>query len=850
MGEVYRARDPRLGRDVAIKVSAEQFSDRFEREARAIAALNHPHICTLHDVGPDYLVMELVDGPTLADRLAAGPLPLDESLRIAMQIARALQAAHDRGIVHRDLKPANIKITPDGAVKVLDFGLAKQADATMAYDPDRSPTIHPATRAGEIVGTAAYMSPEQARGQTVDKRADIWAFGVVLYEMVTGVRPFHGATVSDTLAAVLTSEPPWDRVPARIRPLVRRCLVKDPRHRLRDIADFDLALEAADGAAVTSEASLAPRASRRWLPWSVAALLLAALAPIAFVHLREQPRAAPPMRFQIPPTVALATAGNVALSPDGRHLAFQAVGADGVVRIWIRSLESLEVRPLAGSETAANAPPFFWSPDSRFVAFDAGGKLQKVNVAGGPAQPLCDLPATALGGSWNADGDIVIGSTRGGLLRVSEAGGRTAPVTAIDAARMEHAHLLPTFLPDGRHFVYLRVSRTAPESSGVYVGSIDAKPEAQSDARLLPYVNGLTYAPSTDGGFGRLLYVREGTLLAQPFDERRLALAGEAVPVAEQVGVYLDGAFVSASHTGVLVYRTSDPPFPITWFDRHGNMVGRVSEPGQYTSVALSPDGTRAIATRTHPRDRATADLWLFDLARGGSPVRFTFGDNGRADFPVWSPDGQHVAFKFGGPGNVGIYRRRVGDGPDVQQVMRPAMRGVITPNSWSPDGRYLVYTDTDAQSGWDLWLLQTDRSKTDGATVPLARSRFNEEQARFSPDGRWIAYVSNETGANEIYVRRFAETAAGAASGSVLVSKGGGTSPRWRRDGKELFYLAPDDRMMAVAVATGSTFQAGAPAPLFPTPPGTIVGDVTADGQRFLLVQSAATPFTVVLNW
>ena len=456
MGAVYRARDSRLGRDVAIKVSAERFSDRFEREARAIAALNHPNICTLHDVGPDYLVMELVDGPTLADRIRSSPIPIDEALTLARQIADALQAAHDRGIVHRDLKPANIKITSDGRVKVLDFGLAR-LDDVIESDPNSSPTQQPATRDGMVLGTAAYMAPEQARGQAVDKRADIWAFGVVLYEMLTGRRPFQGGSSSDTIAALLTTEPDWDHVPPAAQPLLRRCLTKDPKRRLRDVGDIDLLL---DVAPVTTTAG------RSWAPWVVAALLLATLGPVAFLHYRERPAVGEAIRFQIPQALTLAASGNIGLSPDGRHLAFLAAGDDGRIRVFVRTMDSLEVRALDGSEVAVHAPPFIWSPDSRFIAFDAGGVFKKLNIAGGPAQTLCEIAAPAIGGSWNRHGDIILGNVAGGLFRVSENGGPITPVTALDPARKEDSHVLPTFLPDGRHFVYLRVARSSPNSSG------------------------------------------------------------------------------------------------------------------------------------------------------------------------------------------------------------------------------------------------------------------------------------------------------------------------------------------------------------------------------------------------
>ena len=844
MGEVYRARDSRLGRDVAIKRSSERFSDRFEREARAIAALNHPHICTVHDVGPDYLVMELVEGPTLADRIRSAPIPIDEALTIARQIADALQAAHDRGIVHRDLKPANIKITPEGRVKVLDFGLAKLADV-IDSDPSSSPTEQPATRDGMILGTAAYMAPEQARGQAVDKRADIWAFGVVLYEMLTGRRPFQGTTSSDTIAALLTTEPSWDLVPPVTQPLLRRCLTKDPKRRLRDVGDIDLLLDAAP---VTTGAA------RSWVPWAVAALLLATLGPIALLHFRERPSVGDPVRFQISQALNLAASGNIGLSPDGRHLAFLAAGAEGRVRIFLRSMNSLEVRALEGSEMAVHAPPFVWSPDSRFIAFDAGGVLKKLNIAGGPAQTLCELALPAIGGSWNRRGDILLGNVSGGLFRVSENGGPITPVTALDPARKEDAHLLPTFLPDGRHFVYLRASRSSPNLGGSYIGTLDVAPEDQSTEKLLPYATGMTYVQASGAGPGRLLFVQEGNLIAQPFDAERRVIVGEGVTVAESVGVYLDGAFFSASSNNILVYRTADPEFPITWVDRQGNMAGRVSAPGRYSSVALSPLGTHAVAPLTNPRDSGNSDLWLFDLMRGGNPTRFTYFPALRADFPLWSFDGRQVLFRFPGSAGLSIFRK------DFESSQDPALvllnqTGLITPTSWSPDGRFIMYAHTAGPTLWDLFVvpLEGSRSEQDVRRVPFAPTRFNEEDGRFSPDGEWVAYVSNESGANEVYIRKFnrALTNDLASVGtSVVVSKGGGSSPRWRRDGKELLYLAPGGKMMSVAVTLGPELRAQAPVALFQGPGNVAFGDVTADGQRFLLVERGSAPFTVLLNW
>jgi serine/threonine protein kinase len=842
MGEVYRARDSRLGRDVAIKVSAEHFSDRFEREARAIAALNHPHICTLHDVGPNYLVMELVEGPTLADRIDRGPIAVDETLRIARQMADALATAHDKGIVHRDLKPANVKLTPSGAVKVLDFGLAQQTDAGSLDRADDSPTRLAQTRAGVIVGTIAYMSPEQARGLAVDKRADVWAFGVILFEMLTGARPFEGATVSDTLAAVLTREPDWSRIPATMRPLVQRCLTADPSRRLRDLGDLDLLLERAP--------SSGP-ARRPWLAWAAAALLLATLGPVAFLHLRERPGTPRPLRFQIPPTIELGGPGNFSLSPDGRYLAFFGLGADGITRLWIRAMDSLEVRALSGSEAAAPAvPPPFWSPDSRFVAFDAGGKLKKLDVSGGLPQVLCDLPGVGVGGSWNRNGDIIVGNTDGGVLHVRENGGTVSVITALDRSRNEEFHLLPSFLPDGRHFVYLRIAPSTPEKSGTYVGTLDAKPEEQSAQPLMPYVVGLTYAAAHDLVPDRLLFVREGTLMAQAFDAKRLTLSGNAVPVADRVGSFRDGAFFSTSLNDTLVYRSADADFQIGVFDRRGTPSGRLSEPAAFRATALSPDGSRAVASRTDPQDGSKADLWLFDLSGGGGTTRLTFG--GRlVEYPVWSPDGKHIAFTVN---NSALHQKLASGEGEEKELARSISAGLIRATGWSQDGRFLLYAVAEVSNTLiDLWVLPTDGRKP----VPFLQTRFIENHGRFSPDGHWVAYVSDQSGVMEVYVRAFAaDFSAGSAStgGSVLASRGGGTSPRWRGDGRELFYQAPDGKIMTVEVTAGPQFRGGTPVPLFQTPSGAIVGDVSADGKRFLLATpvgpSHSPPFTVVLNW
>jgi hypothetical protein len=457
-----------------------------------------------------------------------------------------------------------------------------------------------------------------------------------------------------------------------------------------------------------------------------------------------------------------------------------------------------------------------------------------------------------IGGSWNRHGDILMG-TPSGILRVHEAGGPATAVTTLDAGAKGDGHLLPAFLADGRHFIYLRVSRASPDNGGIHVGSLDVAPDKQSSTRILPYAPGLTYVPPIGGSPGRVLFVREGTLLAVPFDERQLAVVGETTPVAEQVGVYLDTAFFAASHTDVLAFRTADPPFQVTWFDRRGTPLQRVSEPAQYAGLALSPDGQRVVVSVTNPRDRAVADLYLLDFARGGSATRFTFGTNQRADFPVWSADGRSVAFRIGGPGSTRLYRKTLDASAPEQELLPGPQRGLVAPASLSPDGRHLLYAATSPATGWDLWVARLDGTemRDDAMRMPFAQTRFNEEQGRFSPDGRWIAYVSNETGLNEVYLRSFSEGSNTGAGGlSVLVSRGGGTSPTWRQDGKELYYLTPDDRLMSTTLLPGNDLRIGSPSVLFQSLPGALLGGATPDGERFLMVQTGAAPFTMVLNW
>ena len=878
MGEVYRARDAKLGRDVALKVLPEAFARdaermaRFQREAKVLASLNHPNIASIYgleDSGATHaLVMELVEGPTLADRIRSGPIPISEALPIAEQMCEALEYAHERGIVHRDLKPANVKVTNDDAVKVLDFGLAKalEGDAS-SIDIANSPTVsRMATQAGVLLGTAAYMSPEQAKGKQVDRRADIWAFGCVLYEMLTGKMAFRGESVTDTLAAVIKEEPDWSQLPAgtpiRVRVLLQRCLQKDPKQRLRDIGDarisLDEVLSGAPDASLAGVARIAAPLWRRPLPWALfAATLAIALAVLGWAYMRvinAPARTAELTRFQIPLTVNSAPGGgNFALSPDGRQLAFAVTGSDGVSRLWIRSLDSLEARPLLGSESP-EFPPFFWSFDSRYIAFDAGGKLKKIDVSGGGAETLCDLSCNAIGGSWNPDGVIIFGLNPGSLMRVSANGGPASPLTTLDSSRNETNHAYPSFLPDRRHFIYLRRSET-PESSGVYVGSLDARPEEQDSKRLLATDSGPAYVPSADPGFGQVLFIRDGTLMAQPFDARRLELSGEPVTVADQVGTLLDRGLFSASTNGVLVYKTGAGGVSqqLTWFDREGKVLGTAGEPGTYLTLALSPDGTRAAVGRF---DRNPA-LWLVDFSRGTS-TRFTFGpSSGRRG--IWSPDGSRIIFASAPSGVFDLYQKLASGVKDEELLLKSSENKY--PSSWSSDGHFLLYQVSDPKTTkTDLWVLPLGGDKK---PFPFLRTEFSSYDGQFSPDGRWVAYVSDESGRDEVYVRTFSPDSTAAASetgGKWLISPNGGSQPRWRRDGKELYYLAPDRKVMAVEIATNAVFQAGVPKALFQTPPPFAVTaylqlwDVTPDGKRFLFVgpveQTGQPPFTVVLNW
>jgi Tol biopolymer transport system component len=872
MGEVYRAHDPKLGRDVAIKVLPEAFARdaermaRFQREAKVLASLDHPNIASIYGLedsgGTRALVMQLVEGPTLADRIKAGPIPVDESVRIAKQIADALEYAHERGIVHRDLKPANVKVTNDDAVKVLDFGLAKALEGDpSSIDISTSPTIsRMATMQGVLLGTAAYMSPEQAKAKSVDRRADIWAFGCVLYEMLTGKQAFTGETVTDTLASIIKEEPDWKLLPAavpmRVRVLLQRCLQKDPKQRLRDVGDARISLDEILSGAPESAPALgvaaAPSVWHRALPWVLLGVTGIALAAVSWVHFRERPPVpVEPVRLEIALPEKAALAPPFALSPDGRKLAFLMAGTDGVLRLWVRALDSPEARPLQGSETPGGSP-FFWSPDSRYIAFDAGGKLKKIDISGGPAETLCDVSGSVVGGSWNRDGVIIFGSLSGVIMRVSAGSGTASAVTNLDSSRSELMHVLPSFLPDGRHFIYLRDS-SKPENRGIYIGSLDAMPEEQDSKLLLPSAYGPVYVQSSDPGLGRLLFVRDGRLMTQEFDVRHLQLVGEPVTVAENVGSYVHFGFFSASNNGNLVYRAGSGGrlSQLAWFDRQGKILGAVGEQGLYFAPALSPDGRRAVVGQIDPQT-GRRSLWMVDFSRG-TTTRFTFG-NSDSRYAIWSSDGSSIIFNANPGGTYDLYQKPANGSEDEKLLLKSNENKI--PDNVSRDGHFLLYSSIDPKGRSQPWVLPLTG---DQKPFLFHQTEFRERAGQFSPDGHWITYSSDESGRFEIYVRKFSPDLAPAASNTSAkwqVSYGGGVEPRWGTDGKELYYVTLDWKVMVVDVSTNPVFQAGTPKLLFQAAPqpSSIDSDYTVDGKRFLFSspteQTTQAPFMVVLNW
>jgi serine/threonine protein kinase len=868
MGEVYRATDANLKRDVAIKVLPESVASdaerlaRFQREAEVLARLNHPNIAAVYGLersaGITGLVMELVEGTTLADRIAQRPVPVDEALPIAKQIAEALEAAHEQGIIHRDLKPANIKVRQDGTVKVLDFGLAKALEPRNAgsIEATASPTVtSPAviTGVGVLLGTAAYMAPEQARGNVVDKRADIWAFGCVIYEMLTGRRAFGGENVQDTVVAVMRDEPDWARLPATVPPVlgtyIRRCLYKDPKQRIADVQDLRLALEGAfeplSPSTTVSGTFAGPRRRLAWVGVIVAALAVSAMAVPTVRHMLETPLSETRVEI-VTPTTGDPT--SFALSPDGRQIVFTATG-DGTSHLWLRSLATTTAQPLPGTE-GARMP--FWAPDSRAIGFFAGASLKRLDLNGGAPLTLASIGGTGLGGTWSSSGVILFGTGTGvnaALMRVSATGGDVSAATTVGSQQM--GHVAPFFLPDGRRFLFYVRGESAV--AGIYLGALDS----DTSTRLTPADSAGVYLPP-----GWLLWVRAGTqtLIAQRLDVEQADLTGEPVTVADAVAIGAGASAavsaVSVSAGGLVSYRSAARSRQqLTWVDRSGAARGTVGDPDATLDFPrLSPDGRRVAVGRTV---QGNEDVWLLDDVRMS---RVTFDPAADAR-PLWSPDGRRIVFRSNRTGRGDLYLRLTNGASAEERLV--ASDEVNNPLSWSSDGRFLLYGRLDAQTGQDLWILPMGGDHT---PLVFLKTPFREVYGAFSPDGRWVAYQSNESGRPEIYIRRFVppeapRTTSAESPGQWQVSTTGGITPVWRSDGNELYYINPAGGMVAVPIAVaGDTLAPGAPVVLFQT---RIYGggmdrqlgwqyDVGPDG-RFLInteLDSAPPPITLLQNW
>jgi serine/threonine protein kinase len=835
MGEVYRARDTRLGRDVAIKVSAEKFSDRFEREARTVATLNHPNICILHDVGPNYLVMELIEGPTLADRVKQAPIPLEEALAIAKQIADALKAAHEKGIVHRDLKPANIKITPEESVKVLDFGLAKTGGAAPASgSPEVSPTISmaAATEAGVILGTAAYMSPEQARGKVVDKRADIWAFGVVLHEMLTGQRLFKGDDLSETLASVIKEQPNLEPLPAKVQRLVRSCLEKDPKRRLQAIGDWHLLLD---------DASPGParRDRDKWLWPLVAALLTVALAIALWAPWRaEKPVDRPLVRLDVDlgADVSLPAPTNlssVAISPDGTRLAYVSGSPTSV---FTRRLDQPKATELPGTEGVTTGP--FFSPDGQWVGFTIGNRLNKISVEGGAVVPLADIAGGPAGASWGEDGSIIVSEAYvRGLLRIPAGGG--PPESVATLANGENALALPQILLGGKAILFATGPTFDVDKHAIEVLTLADRHRkvvargGQSPRYLATSIGGASGA--TSSSVGHLVYVNRSTLFAVSFDLTKLETRGTAVPVLDDVAFMtgpgtgqFDFSDAPSGH-GTLVYRrasgSASAMLTLQWVDPTGKREALLAKRGLYQYPRLSPDGKRVALTVT---EEGNQDIWVYDMQRDAM-TRLTFrgGFNG---YSAWSPDGQYVVFSAAG---AGIWQARA-DGATQPQALTES-KATQRPWSFTPDGKRLAYYEALNSQIWTVPLEDQGGQLKVGKPEQFLKSSSSDRDPTFSSDGRWLAYHSDESGKSEVYVRAFPLPSSG-QGGKWQVSNSGGNYPRWSRNGRDLLYLSGDQIMVASYTVKGGTFVAEKPR-VWITKLGGTDWDLAPDGKRAVVV-------------
>ncbi len=865
MGEVYRARDTRLDRTVAIKIlpkhfaASDELKQRFEREAKVVSSLSHPNICTLHDVGHvggiDFLVMEYLEGETLAARLERGRLPTEQVLRFGREIASALDRAHRSGIVHRDLKPGNVMLTKDG-VKLLDFGLAKvrpeaATEAAASVGPTTLQTeaagTEPLTEKGTVLGTFQYMAPEQLEGEEADARADIFALGAVLYEMATGRKAFEGKSQASLIAAILEREPEpismlEPMAPPALDWTVRRCLAKDPEDRWQSAGDIagELKWIAED----SSRAGVPVRVSRRRrrqdrLAWGLVAVLALALLSIGVRQLTRAPQEAPVARFEVDPPEGFTFVGPPSLSPDGRYLAFDATDSSGVSRIWVRPLRSLDIEALPGTEEAGRP---FWSPDGRHLAFFAGDKLKQVSIAGGHIQTIC-TSVNGADGAWGSEDVILFDGWPGDpIYRVPLGGGEPEPATTLDASGLEILHCWPEFLPDGRHFLFLSILSGSSGEGKLFLGSLDSR-------EVLPLgdcASRTRYSPS-----GHLLYVEEQQLIARPFSAKDLEFTGDPTTIAVGVrtGMFGRAAF-SISSNGLLAYSSgSVAAEQLAWLNRDGELLETLGPVANYDAPELSADD-RWIAVGRGQIGSVDDEIWVIDSVRGTS-TRFTFNPTTDAA-PVWSSDGRSIIFGSTRMEDTpwGIFRRPFGAAGEEDTLVGMNTQ-IVLPSQCSADGDYLVYHVFGPRMFTDIYAVAMSG---DAEPIPLVVTPFEEAGARLSPNGRWLAYHSNESGTHQIYVRPFPE-----AGGKWQISSGGGHEPEWRGDGRELYYLAPGNQLMAVPVVTEGGFEAGTPEPLFTVRRGssTFDGtyDVTEDGQRFLFILQAGeeeeqAPYQVVLNW
>jgi dipeptidyl aminopeptidase/acylaminoacyl peptidase len=864
MGEVYRARDPRLKREVALKILPEttvslekERLQRFEKEAQSTSSLNHPNIVTIYEVGTaqgvSYIAMELVDGKTLREMLRTGALPLRRLLSLAAQIADGLAKAHEAGIVHRDLKPENIMVTKDGFVKILDFGLAKLTQPGESREAGSAiATVTQATQPGTILGTVSYMSPEQASGQPLDFRTDQFSLGAILYELVTGRRPFEGKTVPETLAAIIRQEPEpigelAPATPTPLRWIVERCLSKEPGERYGSTRDLarDLSYLRDHVSEISSDASAGPVLKRSWrrrrelAAWTAASLF----AVVAALLLLRRPDAAPtsPIYAQLLPPAGTEFAWDwapLAVSPDGQRIVFGARPPGGDETdgfLCLRVLAEAEAQKLPGTEHATYP---FWSPDSRAVGFftQPDGKLKRIGITGASPQVICDV-LEPRGGTWGADDVILFGTLNGPLFRVSAAGGQPVAATHLDSTRREADHRWPHFLPDGRHFLFLALTGENSSSLALNAGSFDA-PNAKFLARV---ESSVAYAPP-----GYLLSATaDRTLIAQPFDADGLRLLGGGSPIAEHVLVYplRRTAVFSVSRTGLLAYQAAvhAEPGKLGWFDRSGKQLESFGTAREYGVFSLSPDGTRLVTEVTDPRV-STTDLWVHDLARG-TTTRLTFDPADEGD-PVWSPDGRQVAFYSSRKGSARSLYLKPAGGAGAETLLLES-ESEITPTDWSPDGRFLACSRRQPGGKFDLWALPMTGERKPFA---ITQTPFDYGMAQFSPDGRLISYASDESGRYEVYVQAFPK-----AVERWQLSSAGGGNPRWRRDGRELFYQSLDGQLMSVGVQTQPAFVAGTPRPLFRLDRKSPYYAVAPDGRFLFMVPESETrrpPISLVFNW